>query len=98
MGSPVPDGRGREKLVELYGDELALSEGIVSEAVSRAEGVSAAFIKELMRRVAQASFERGGDTTATVEDLEQALGEMLFKGGRLNAKLLGRRHVPEAAA
>ncbi len=95
---PVPDRQGREKLVELYGGELALSEGVVSEAVGRTEGVSAAFIKELMRRIAQASFERGEDTTATVEDLEQALGEMLFKGGRLNAKLLGGRHGAEAAA
>jgi hypothetical protein len=94
----IPDRRGREKLVELYGGALALSTAVVSEAVSRIEGVSAAFIKELMRRVAQASFERGDDAAATVEDLDQALGEMLFEGGRLNAKLLGGRQGPETAS
>ena len=59
---PLPDDIGRRKLVQLYGKGLSLGETIVSEAAQRTKGVSAAFIKELMRRVAQASIARdGGD-------------------------------------
>jgi ATP-dependent 26S proteasome regulatory subunit len=47
---PVPNDVGRQKLVQLYGKGLPLGETIVSVAAERTEGVSAAFIKELMRR------------------------------------------------
>ena len=57
---PVPNEIGRKKLVQLSGGGLPLSEAIVGEAAQRIEGVSAAFIKELMRRVAQASIVRDG--------------------------------------
>ena len=60
---------------------------LVAEAVKRTEGVSAAFIKELMRRVAQAVVSRGEarpkEAAAPSErDLGQALDNMLFSGGR----------------
>lgn len=91
---PVPDRRGREKLVGLYGGALVLSPDVKAAAVERTESVSAAFIKELMRRVTQASFERGDGAVVAAEDLDRALGEMLFEGGRLNARLLGgQQHV-----
>jgi ATP-dependent Clp protease adapter protein ClpS len=86
---PLPNDVGREKLVRLYGDGLALSDQIVSDAVGRTKGVSAAFIKELMRRTAQSSVMRGGGEIVTSEDLAEALDDMLFTGGRLNVKLLG---------
>src|ERR1051325_7050864 len=60
---PVPDDAGRSKLVRLYGKGLPLDEAIVAEAAERTKGVSAAFIKELMRRVAQASIARDGAAT-----------------------------------
>jgi ATP-dependent Clp protease adapter protein ClpS len=86
---PVPNETGRKKLVQLYGRGLPLSETIVGEAAQRTEGVSAAFIKELMRRVAQASIARDGGTTVESPDISQALDDMLFTGGKLNVKLLG---------
>jgi hypothetical protein len=57
--------------------------------VRRTEGVSAAFIKELMRRSAQFCVERNGDGKITHQDVDLALDEMLFTGGSLNRKLLG---------
>ena len=57
---PLPDDIGRRKLVRLYGKGLPLDAAIVDEAARRTEGVSAAFIKELMRRIAQASIARDG--------------------------------------
>jgi ATP-dependent Clp protease adapter protein ClpS len=86
---PVPNETGRKKLVQLYGRGLPLGEAIVGEAAQRTEGVSAAFIKELMRRVAQASIARDGGETVDSSDISQALDDMLFTGGKLNVKLLG---------
>jgi ATP-dependent 26S proteasome regulatory subunit len=86
---PLPDNIGREKLVRLYGGELTLSNAVVAEAVARTKGVSAAFIKELMRRTAQSSIMRGDGGTVTSEDLAEALDDMLFTGGRLKIRLLG---------
>lgn len=89
---PLPDDIGRDKLVRLYGKGLPLSDAIVSEAARRTQGVSAAFIKELMRRVAQASIVRDGGATLQSADLGDALNEMLFSSGKLNIRLLGGAH------
>jgi ATP-dependent Clp protease adapter protein ClpS len=86
---PLPDDIGRKKLVQLYGTGLPLGDAVVNEAAQRTEGVSAAFIKELMRRVAQASIARDGGTTVESADISEALDDMLFTGGKLNVKLLG---------
>jgi hypothetical protein len=51
--------------------------------------VSAAFIKELMRRSVQFQLERNGSGQVELADVESALAEMLFSGGSLNVKLLG---------
>jgi hypothetical protein len=85
---PLPDDDCREKLVRLYGAGLKLTDKIVGEAVARTAGVSAAFIRELMRRTAQTSIMHGGEVV-TSQDLAEALDDMLFTGGRLNVKLLG---------
>jgi ATP-dependent Clp protease adapter protein ClpS len=86
---PLPDAAGRATLVRLYGSKLPLGEAVVAEAVRRTEGVSASFIKELMRRLAQASLARDGGRSVNSADIDEALNEMLFAGGRLNVKLLG---------
>jgi hypothetical protein len=86
---PLPDDVGRDKLVRLYGGGLRLPDAIVAEAVARTQGVSAAFIKELMRRVAQANLMRGDGSAVSSADLAEALDDMLFTGGRLNVRLLG---------
>jgi hypothetical protein len=90
---PLPDAAGRAKLVRLYGKGLALSDAIAAAAVARTDGVSAAFIKELMRRVAQASIVRQAGDAIIATDLDQALGDMLFTGSRLNTALLGGRQA-----
>ena len=86
---PLPDAFGRKKLVQLYGSGLPLGDAVVGEAAQRTKGVSAAFIKELMRRIAQASIARDGGTSVESGDISEALDDMLFAGGKLNVKLLG---------
>ena len=80
---------GREKLVRLYSRGVVVPDDVVRETVKRSENVSAAFIKELMRRGTQFHLERDGSVSIALEDVEHALEEMLFSGGSLNRKLLG---------
>jgi cell division protease FtsH len=86
---PFPDDQGREKLARLYARGVPLHDDVVRATVKKTEGVSAAFIKELMRRAMQFRLERNGSTSIAVEDVDGALEELLFKGGLLNRKLLG---------
>jgi len=74
---PLPDANGRDKLVRLYGKRLPLTEAVVAEAVRQSEGVSAAFMKEFMRRIAQSSIARDGGKTVICDDIDQALEAML---------------------
>jgi ATP-dependent Clp protease adapter protein ClpS len=86
---PLPDEPNRRKLIQLYGRGMPLGDAVIGEAARRTQGVSAAFIKELMRRIAQASIDRDGGTTVQSADLGEALDDMLFASGKLNLKLLG---------
>ena len=86
---PLPDGEGRRKLVTLYARTLEVSGPILDAIVSRTKGVSAAFIKELMRRCAQFQVESSAGATLTMSAVDAALEEMLFAGGTLNRRLLG---------
>ena len=86
---PLPDEEGREKLVRLYARDVDISADVIQTIVRRTDKVSAAFIKELMRRSVQFSLERDGDGGIQSPDVENAMDEMLFSGGSLNLKLLG---------
>ncbi|HET7730706.1 MAG TPA: ATP-dependent Clp protease adaptor ClpS [Usitatibacter sp.] len=86
---PLPDADCRRKLVRLYGRGLTLAGELLETMVKQTAGVSASFIKELMRRSAQYNVERGGAGELSAADCASALEEMLFAGGRLNRQLLG---------
>ncbi len=94
---PLPDEEGRLKLLNLYASELKLSDQLTTSIVKRTEGASAAFIKELMRRVAQYHLQNSNQD-AFAEDVNLALEDMLFTGGTLNVKLLGGSLAAAAAA
>ncbi len=85
---PVPDEAGREKLVRLYSQGVSLGEPVMRDVVRRTEGVSAAFIKELMRRSVQFHLERADSGEIEQLDVDRALDELLVSGGALNATLL----------
>ena len=82
---------GSRKLIKesRTGRGLSLDAAVIDEATERTEGASAAFIKELMRRVAQASLVRDGGAAIVSSDITEALDDMLFAGGKLNVQLLG---------
>jgi cell division protease FtsH len=86
---PLPDEEGRRKLVRLYAAGIRLSDELADAIVARTQKVSAAFIKELMRRSVQFHLERNGTGELAAPDIDHALDEILFSGGSLNRKLLG---------
>lgn len=89
---PLPDETHRQRLVNLYARELPVSAEICTDLDYRTAGASPAFIKELMRRIAQNYVEAGaGAVTRAMADA--ALHEMLFAGGALNKALLGGAEV-----
>jgi len=90
---PLPDEEGRAKLVKLYARGLGISEELMGLIVSRTKGVSAAFIKELMRRCAQFQIEFSRENVLAQPAVDAALEEMLFTGGALNRRLLGGEGV-----
>jgi cell division protease FtsH len=86
---PLPNLEGRRKLVQLYAKGMKVKEGMIEEIANRTERVSAAFIKELMRRSLQFHLERDGESELAQADVDLALDELLVSGGSLNLKLLG---------
>ncbi len=86
---PLPDAEGRRKLARLYGRGAHIPDKVFDHIVERTGGVSAAFLKELMRRSVQFALERATSPEIEAADVEAALDELLFSGGRLNAALLG---------
>ncbi len=86
---PMPDTEGRRKLARLYGRGARIPDMVFDHIVERTAGVSAAFLKELMRRSVQFALERTASPEIGTPDIESALDELLFSGGRLNAALLG---------
>jgi hypothetical protein len=57
---PVPDADARRRLIELYQGRLVLELADPDAPVRRTEGVTASFLKELLRRAALSAAERDG--------------------------------------
>ena len=93
---PLPDTAGRRRLLELYGRGLDLGRVDLDAVVQRTEGVTPAYVKELLRRTALLVAEEG---SAAVEQrhLHAAMAE-LAEGGRLAEPLLGYRPQEGGAA
>jgi cell division protease FtsH len=89
---PLPDEAGRRKLVKLYAAGADISADVIAHTARVTDGVSASFIKELMRRAIQFKLEcrSNGEAVRILQnDIDQAIDELLFAGGSLNRALLG---------
>jgi hypothetical protein len=95
---PLPDAALRRRLIALYAQQLVVPAGLVDALASRTEGASPAFIKELLRRMAQHHLEGGGGREVSQATADAALDEMLFSGGVLNRRLLGGAAVEDSPA
>jgi hypothetical protein len=89
---PLPDGECRQRLFDLYGRGLDLSWIDLDRWIEQTDGVSPAFIKELLRRATLVAVERGEAAQPMRlqnKDVDQALKELVHFGGDLTKRLLG---------
>ncbi|SDJ09035.1 ATPase family associated with various cellular activities (AAA) [Frankineae bacterium MT45] len=85
-----PDADARRRLIELYAQHipLAISEDEIDSAVTRTEGVTASFVKELLRRAVLNGLQDGADQVAGTH-LEAAVEDLLDSSQRITRRLLG---------
>jgi hypothetical protein len=93
---PLPDADCRRRLISLYGQGLDLRLEDVESIISRTDGTSASFIKELLRRATLLAAEEGGELVLTDRHVFEALDELLVAGGTLTMRLLGGEPPPDA--
>jgi hypothetical protein len=92
---PLPDADCRRRLFELYGRGLRLEVGDLGRFVDRTHNVSAAFIRELVRKAAlSAADDDPADLVVRDRHLDDALQELLVEGGELTRSLLGGQVAP----
>jgi ATPase family associated with various cellular activities (AAA) len=90
----MPDLDARRRLFELYRGALQMDTSGLDGVLARTEGVTASFLKELMRRaavIAAAGEDSGDDQQLAVSaaDLEAALDELLDTRNAMTRVLLG---------
>jgi ATP-dependent 26S proteasome regulatory subunit len=93
---PLPDAEARRRLVRLYQGNLVLD--LAGESIiERTEGVTAAFLKELLRRAALLSCEEDGAGVGPIRvtdaHLATALDHLQDKRNQLTRVLLGGEHA-----
>jgi cell division protease FtsH len=101
---PLPDAAARRQLIGLYRGNLVLDVSSLDTVIKRTEGVTAPFLKELLRRAALLAAESddrgatldGADDApirVTDEHLTAALDELLDGRSQLTRVLLGARQA-----
>lgn len=78
---PVPDAEARVRLISLYQGSLVLDLSNLEAVIERSEGVTASFIKELLRRAALQAAEDED------QDEEQATGPLRVSDAHMTAAL-----------
>jgi len=90
---PLPDAAARRQLLRLYASRLALDDVDLEAVVGRTDGVTAPFLKELLRKAAliaaEADASGDGALRVTDADLASALDELLAGRSQLTRVLLG---------
>lgn len=90
----LPDDNCRRRLLSLYGRDLDFADGAISEAVSRSGGASAAFVKEMVRRLAQRSLMRDGSNLIFASDVEVVFGDAAARQSRISRRIVGLEGEP----
>jgi hypothetical protein len=88
----LPDADARRALFELYRGSLEVDTSDLDEVIARCEGVTASFLKELLRRAALLAAARTPGTGAievSAGDLSAALDELLDTRNAMTRTLLG---------
>jgi hypothetical protein len=87
----LPDTDARRRLFGLYRAGLEVDETRLDDVIERTAGVTASFLKELLRRAAllAASASPDGDLAVTADQLDAALDDLLDTRNAMTRVLLG---------
>jgi hypothetical protein len=88
----LPDIEARRALFALYRGPLPVDTARLDDVLARTEGVTASFLKELLRRAALLAATRtpeGGELAVSADDLDAALDELLDTRNAMTRTLLG---------
>lgn len=87
----LPDRESRRRLIELYRGSLDIDLGRIEEVLDRTEGVTASFLKELLRRAAVFAAERtpDGPIAVAADDVDAALTDLLDTRHQMTRAVLG---------
>jgi ATPase family associated with various cellular activities (AAA) len=98
----LPDLSARRQLFELYRGGLDVETTGLDDTLDRTDGVTASFIKELLRRAALISAEQTGDhddsLRVSAQDLSAAADELLDTRNSMTRALLGSTTPNSGAA
>lgn len=91
----LPDRESRRRLVDLYRGRLDLDTSRLDDILDRTDGVTASFLKELLRRAAVIASDRSPDDVTslavTADDLDAALADLLHTRNQMTRAALGLR-------
>ena len=92
----LPDRESRRRLVELYRGRLDIDLTRLDDVLDATDGVTASFLKELLRRAAVIAADRtegesAGDLTVTADDLDAAVADLLDTRNQMTRAVLGFR-------
>lgn len=88
----LPDGVARRRLFELYRGGLEVAEDRADDVIEATDGVTASFLKELLRRsavIAAGKTEDGRPLTVSADDLDAALADLLATRNAMTRRALG---------
>jgi ATPase family associated with various cellular activities (AAA) len=92
----LPDRESRRRLVELYRGDLAVDMSRLETVLDQTDGVTASFLKELLRRAAVVAADREDPSDASPldvssDDLDTALDDLLDTRNQMTRAVLGYR-------
>ena len=96
MQVPLPDRACRERLIALYSRGLEVRLDNTERLLDQIEGVSAAFIRELLRKAALFAADEGPEFVVENRHLSEALHELVVEGGELTRRLIGAASPAQA--
>ncbi len=98
----LPDTDERSQLFELYRGDLEVDTSRLDSVLERTEGVTASFLKELLRRsalvAAEATPDERGPLRVTADQLDAALEELLDTRNAMTRAVLGGGERVSAAS
>jgi ATP-dependent 26S proteasome regulatory subunit len=92
----LPDRESRRRLIELYRGSLEIDLTRIDTILDRTDGVTASFLKELLRRAAVVAADREDEPETvgirvSVDDLDTALEDLLDTRNQMTRAVLGYR-------